>query len=75
LGQPIGSVFKGQGEFLTFEDGTDGLSQNIGKDLPLYAANIPEERRPQLHRGGNLKSRVESFVLKVEREIKYKVSF
>jgi hypothetical protein len=75
LGQPIDSVFKGQGEFLTFEDGTDRLSQNIGKELPLYAENIPEERRPQLHRGGNLKSRVESFVVKLKREIEYKVSF
>jgi hypothetical protein len=24
--------------FLTFEDGTDRLSQNVGKELPLYAA-------------------------------------
>jgi hypothetical protein len=23
--------------FLTLEDGTDGLSQNAGKELPLYA--------------------------------------
>jgi len=25
-------------EFLTFGDGTDGLSQNIGEELPLYSA-------------------------------------
>jgi len=24
--------------FLTLEDGTDRLSQNVGKELPLYAA-------------------------------------
>jgi predicted nucleic acid-binding Zn ribbon protein len=85
LGQPVGSIFKGQGQFFT--DFWDSLSvpssrvkgntwsQNVGKELPLYAANIPEERKPQLHRGGNLKSRVESSVVKVDREIEYNVSF
>jgi len=27
--------------FLTLEDGTDRLSRNVGKDLPLYAATNP----------------------------------
>ena len=60
---------------MPFEDGTDRSSQNVAKELPLYAANIPEERRLQLPRGGNLKSRVDSFVVKVERETEYEVSF
>jgi hypothetical protein len=34
----IGSVFKGQFDFLTFEDGTDTLSRNVVKGLPLDAA-------------------------------------
>jgi len=33
--QPIGSIFKG---FLTLEDGTDRLSRNVVKELPLQAA-------------------------------------
>ena len=37
-GQHIGSIFKGQGEFLTFVDGTDILSRNVGKEVPLLAA-------------------------------------
>jgi len=37
--------------------------------------NIPEERRPHLHDGGNLKSRAEFFAVKVEREIDNKASF
>lgn len=42
LGQPIGPVFKRQEiqeeNFLTLEGGTCRLSQNIVKELPLYAA-------------------------------------
>jgi hypothetical protein len=43
-GQHIGTVFKGQKKskknprFFTFEDGTDTLSRNVGKELPLLAA-------------------------------------
>ena len=40
-GQPIGPIFKGQEiqeNFLTLEDGTDGLSRNVSKELQLYAA-------------------------------------
>jgi hypothetical protein len=35
-------------DFLTLEDGTHTLSQNIGKGLPLILRNIPEEHRSQL---------------------------
>jgi hypothetical protein len=40
--QHIGPIFKGQEiqedlDFLTLEDGTDTLSWNVGKELPLYA--------------------------------------
>ena len=31
-GQPVGPIFKGQ------EDGTDRVSRNVCKDLPLHAA-------------------------------------
>ena len=39
-GQRIGSIFKGlevqeEKDFLTLEDGSDTLSRNIGKGLPL----------------------------------------
>jgi hypothetical protein len=30
--------------FLTFEDGTERLSQNVGKELLLQLSNNPEER-------------------------------
>ena len=43
-------------DFFTVEDGTDRFSRNVGKELPLYAAYIPEERRPHLLCGGSLKS-------------------
>jgi len=33
------------------------LSRNVGKEVPIYARNVPEERRSHLLRGGNLKSR------------------
>jgi len=51
FGKPIGSIFKGQESrfhlqwsiiqifgFLTVEDGTDKLSQNVGNKLPLFSA-------------------------------------
>ena len=43
----MGPIFKGQEvqqnprrllDLLTFEDGTDRLSQNVGTELPRYAA-------------------------------------
>ena len=41
-GQHIGPIFKGQEvqeeDFFTLEDGTDRLSRNVGKGLPLDAA-------------------------------------
>jgi hypothetical protein len=36
-GKFIGPIFKSLG-FLTIEDGTDKLSRNVGKELPLLAA-------------------------------------
>jgi len=42
---------------LTNEEGTDRPSRNVGKQLPTLC-NIPEKRRPQLHRGGSLKPRI-----------------
>ena len=49
----IGLIFKGQAareEFLfhclVLQNGTDILSRNVGIQLPIYAANIPEERTP-----------------------------
>jgi hypothetical protein len=40
-GKPIGPSFKGQEiqeDFFAPEDGSDILSRNLGKELPLYAA-------------------------------------
>jgi len=34
--------------FLTLEDGTYVLSQNVGKELPLLLRNSPEERGSQM---------------------------
>jgi hypothetical protein len=34
--------------FLTLEDGTEGLSRNIGKQSQTYAAQNPEEQGPHL---------------------------
>jgi hypothetical protein len=49
--------------FLILEDGTDTLSRNVCKGLPLdVLRNIPEERRSHEHRGGSLKSRVAAVV-------------
>jgi hypothetical protein len=37
--QPIGSIYRGQeSKMLIPEDGTDMLSLNVGKELPLLAA-------------------------------------
>jgi len=36
--------------------GTDRLSQNVGKELPLALRNSPEERSSHLLRGGGMKS-------------------
>jgi hypothetical protein len=39
--QPVFPIFKGQAvflDFLTFEDGADKLSRNVGKKLAFYAA-------------------------------------
>ena len=43
LGQHIYPIFKGQAvqkvfDYLTLEDGSNRLSQNISKELPLYTA-------------------------------------
>jgi len=41
MGQPIGSIFKGQEipeDSLTIEGGTDKSSRNFGKELTPYAA-------------------------------------
>jgi hypothetical protein len=38
------------------EYGSYRLSRNFGKELPLYAAQIPEEHRSLLLRSGSLKS-------------------
>jgi hypothetical protein len=51
-GQPISSIFKDQEEkrifldFLTLENGTDKMSQNVSTELPLYAAQ--NSRRSQV---------------------------
>jgi hypothetical protein len=36
--QPVGPTLQGQEFFLILEDGTDMLSQNVGKELPVLAA-------------------------------------
>jgi hypothetical protein len=43
-------------DFLALENGTDRLSRNVGTELPLNAAYVPEERRCYLHHGGSVKS-------------------
>ena len=52
LGQPI-SPRRILLEVLTLEDGTDRLSQNVDKELPLH--NRPEEHSFHLLCGGSLK--------------------
>ena len=43
--------------FLSLDGGTDSLFRNVGHNCQSTPRNIPEGRRPQLHRGGgNLKS-------------------
>jgi hypothetical protein len=51
LGQRVSPIFKGQEfqeekDFLTLEDGTDTLSRNVGKHLPLDVAQY--RRRAQI---------------------------
>jgi hypothetical protein len=41
---------------LTLEDGTDKLSRNAVSNYQSILCKIPEERRPQPHRGVSLKS-------------------
>ena len=36
--------------FLTLEDGTDRVPRNGGKELPLYAGNVVEERKSVFNR-------------------------
>ena len=43
---------------LTFEGGADIFLETLGKRYPSTLRNIPKERRPHLHRGGSLKSRM-----------------
>jgi len=47
----------------TFQDGSELLSRNVGKELPLH--NIPENYRSHLFRGGSLKQFV--FLLGLEQ--------
>jgi hypothetical protein len=48
VGQPVGRILQVQEiqetflDFLTLEDETDTLSRNVVKELPVYAAYIPE---------------------------------
>jgi hypothetical protein len=44
--------------FLSLQYGTVRLSRNVGKELPLLAANGTEDRCCRLLRGGTLKLRV-----------------
>jgi hypothetical protein len=61
------SIFKSlsflQEECLTLEDGTDRLSRNVGKKIPLYAAYISHERRSHLHLRGRLKLRTAKVII------------
>jgi len=44
-------------QYSTLEKWTCVIYRNVGKQLPTQLRNITEERRPQLHRGVNMKSR------------------
>jgi len=46
FGQPIGPILKGHEFPLIFEDGTDRLSRNFGKKLPLLSPHLQESRIP-----------------------------
>jgi hypothetical protein len=54
LGQPIGTIFKGQAiqkeldcfDRLTIENGTDGSSETSVTNYQSTLRNIPEERKP-----------------------------
>jgi len=41
----------------TLDDETDRLSRNVYNNCQYTLRNIPEERRPYIHRGGIVKSR------------------
>jgi hypothetical protein len=49
-------------ECLTHEDGIDMLSRSVSKQTQHAPRNIPEERKPQLHCGGSLKTRTDCFL-------------
>ena len=51
------SFFTGQAvQCLTVSGGTDSLSLKVGNQLQPKIRNIVEEERPQIRRGGSLKS-------------------
>jgi len=39
----ICALHRNYARFLTLEDGTDKLSQNVGKELPLYTEKYPSK--------------------------------
>jgi len=45
VGKSYPSYLQDSINFLTFENGTDRLSRNVSKQLPLYAAQISSKRR------------------------------
>jgi hypothetical protein len=51
FGKPTGPVSKGEvsKDFLTLENGTDPLSRNNGKELPLLAAQHPRRAQISYH--------------------------
>jgi hypothetical protein len=58
-GQIIGPIFKGKAlACLTLEDGINGFSETFVTNYQSMQRKIREERRPQLYRGGSLKSRM-----------------
>jgi len=67
--------FKGQGEFLTFQDGTDRLSQNVGKELTTVRCPSYQKRADPIYIAAETWNHAPSFsVVKVERQIDNKVS-
>jgi hypothetical protein len=70
-GQTVGPIFMSQAvhedslDCLVLEDGPDRLSRNVGTRYQPTSPNIPEERRPELHCGGSLKSRKAGSVLEM----------
>jgi hypothetical protein len=58
--QSIGPILKGQEfqeekDFLAFEDGTDTLSPNVGKNYHSALRNTPADCRSHQYSGGSLK--------------------